>query len=198
MPPKRKHAAEESASDDAPIGGHNNGCYRSQQVLFDDLITPHATYTAQTSHTVPTPSTEEKSTRLRSQEMKLDVLRQYTAWVAAGRPYGQLQQQLSCTSTIVRIATLRDCTIECLNAGRSRTENLLAAHLSTTKTSGKKCVKLWMNLKQNICEQPRTLKYKLNSMLKAMNRYPAKRPYGRQRRSPALWPRRKLRNHSWM
>jgi hypothetical protein len=89
MPPKRKHAAEESASDDAPIGGHNNGCYRSQQVLFDDLITPHATYTAQTSHTVPTPSTEEKSTRLRSQEMKLDVLRQYTAWVAAGRPYGQ-------------------------------------------------------------------------------------------------------------
>jgi len=82
MPPKRKRAAKESASGDAPIGGRNNGCYRAQQVIFDDLVTPHAPYTVQTTQAVPTPSPEEKSSRLRSQEMKLDVLQQYTAWIA--------------------------------------------------------------------------------------------------------------------
>ena len=102
MPPKRKRAAKESASDDAPIGGHNNGCYRCQQVLFDDLVTPHAPYTTQTRHAVPTPSPEEESTRLRSEEMKLDVLQQYTAWIAAGKPYGQspataLKHEYGCT-----------------------------------------------------------------------------------------------------
>ena len=102
MPPKRKRAAKESASGDAPIGGRNNGCYRAQQVIFDDLVTPHAPYTVQTTQAVPTPSPEEKSSRLRSQEMKLDVLQQYTAWIAAGKPYGQspataLKHKYGCT-----------------------------------------------------------------------------------------------------
>jgi len=53
------------------------------------VATPRAKNTAQSTRADPTPTTEEKTTRLRSDEEKLEILRVYTNRIAAGKPKGK-------------------------------------------------------------------------------------------------------------
>jgi len=69
-----RRASTERAIAGAPIGGRNNGCYIGQQVLLDSVATPRAKNTAQSTRANPTPTTEEKTTRVR---MDLNIAMEY-------------------------------------------------------------------------------------------------------------------------
>ena len=69
-----RRAGTERVIAGAPIGGRNNGCYIGQQVLLDSVATPRAKNTAQSTRANPTPTTEEKTTRVR---MDLNIAMEY-------------------------------------------------------------------------------------------------------------------------
>ena len=69
-----RRASTERIVASAPIGGRNNGCYIGQQVLLDSVATPRAKNAAQSTKANPTPTTEEKTTRVR---MDLNIAMEY-------------------------------------------------------------------------------------------------------------------------
>ena len=58
-------------------------------VLAESFVSPHAKYPAQRKRANSMPTTEEKIRWRHSNDEKVDILQQYTNWVAAGKSYGK-------------------------------------------------------------------------------------------------------------
>ena len=58
-------------------------------VLAESFVSPHAKYPAQRKRANSMPTTEEKIRWRHSNDEKVDILQQYTNWVAAGKPHGK-------------------------------------------------------------------------------------------------------------